>query len=255
MGGFVDIHSHILYGLDDGAQTLDESLEMLELARSAGTTDIVATPHANARYAFSPELIEQPIAELSARVDVRIHSRCDFHLQFDNINDAVAHPGKYTINHNAYLLVELPDSTIFSSTDQILLQLLDAGIVPIITHPERNAQLQQRPDDIARWVEAGCYVQVTASSYTGLFGRRVKACADELMTRGLTHFVASDAHDCRFRTPSLGEAYARLAELWGEERIRPLFVDHPKAVLTGQTVDFELPPAFAKTRKWYQFWC
>src|SRR5438093_8548781 len=100
MVGYVDIHSHILYGVDDGAQTLDESLEMLELARSAGTTDIVATPHANAEYGFNPELIGQRIAELRGHVDLRIHSGCDFHLQFDNINDAVAHPEKYTINHN-----------------------------------------------------------------------------------------------------------------------------------------------------------
>jgi protein-tyrosine phosphatase len=252
--GYVDLHSHILYGLDDGAETLEQSLEMLALARSGGTSDIVATPHANAKYAFNPELIEQRIAELSAQVDVAIHRGCDFHLQFDNIEDALAHPRKYTINHTSYLLVELPDTTIFSNTDQILLRLLDAGMVPIITHPERNAALQRRPEDIARWVQSGCYVQVTASSYTGLFGKRVRACADDLLRRGLTHFVASDAHDCKYRTPNLQDAYVRLADEWGEERIRPLFVDNPKAVLTDEAVDFEFPPASVKSRKWYQFW-
>src|SRR5438552_626681 len=90
MVGYVDIHSHILYGVDDGARTLAESLEMLELARAAGTTDIVATPHANAEYAFNPELIARRIAELSGHAALRIHSGCDFHLQFDNIADAVA---------------------------------------------------------------------------------------------------------------------------------------------------------------------
>ena len=251
---FVDIHSHILYGLDDGAKTREQSLEMLELARSAGTTDIVATPHANGQYVFNPELIDERIAELSTHVDIRIHCGCDFRLQVDNIEDALAHPEKYTINHKGYLLVELPESTLFASTHEILWRLLDAGMVPIITHPERNAQLQQRLDDIARWVASGCYVQVTAGAYTGNFGKLAKACAHELIKRGLMHFVASDAHDCKFRSPSLREAYACLAERWGEERIRPLFVDNPKAVLTGEPIDFEFPPRVVRTRKWYQFW-
>jgi protein-tyrosine phosphatase len=251
--GYVDIHSHILYGLDDGAETVDESRRMLELARSAGTSDIVATPHANAKYPFDPELVDQRIAELGGHTDIAIHRGCDFHLQFDNIEDAVEHPRKYTINGTAYLLVELPDSTIFGNTDQILLRLLDAGMAPIITHPERNAMLQTRPEEIARWIEIGCYVQVTASSYTGLFGRRARACADDLLTRGLTHFVASDAHDCERRTPNLHEAYVRLADRWGEERIRPLFVDNPQAVLADEAVEFELPP-FPRSRRWYQFW-
>src|SRR5712692_771967 len=120
---------------------------MLELARQAGTTDIVATPHANGQYLFRPELIEQRIAELSARVDgIRIHRGCDFHLQVSNIHDALAHPDKYTVNHRGYLLVEFPDMTMFPNADEILRQLLDAGMIPIVTHPERNGYLQRNPD-------------------------------------------------------------------------------------------------------------
>jgi protein-tyrosine phosphatase len=252
--GYVDLHSHILYGLDDGAKTREQSLEMLEIAARSGTTDIVATPHANGRYVFKPEAIEQRIADLREQTTLRIYPGCDFHLQVDNIEDALAHPEKYTINHRNYLLVEFPDLTIFSGTDAILMRLLDAGMVPIITHPERNAQLQHKTDDLARWVDTGCYVQVTAASYTGGFGRAARACAHDLMNRGLTHFVASDAHDCSRRPPSLQEAYSWLADRWEEEWIRPLFEDNPRAVLTGEAIDFEFRPAPIKTRKWYQFW-
>jgi protein-tyrosine phosphatase len=251
---FIDIHSHILYGLDDGAKTREESLKMLELARVAGTTDIVATPHANGQYDFNPHLIDERIAELSARVDIRIHRGCDFRLQVENIEDALAHPEKYTIDQNGYLLVEMADSSLLSSTDEILRRLLNAGMVPIITHPERNPQLQGHLDDVARWVERGCYVQVTASSYTGLFGKRAKAYAAALLNRGLTHFVASDGHDCESRPPTLCDAYAFLAEEWGEERIKPMFVDNPKAVLTGEAVEFTFPRGAARARKWYRFW-
>jgi len=250
----VDIHSHVLYGLDDGAKTVEQSLAMLELAAADGTTDIVATPHANGQYAFDPDLIDQRIAELDGRAPVRIHRGCDFHLQFDNIQDALAHPDKYTVNHKGYLLVEFPDLAIFANTDRILSQLLDSGMIPIITHPERNDKLQRRVDDLAEWVEMGCYVQVTAGSCTGMFGKDPKAAADALFKRGLVHFIASDAHDTRRRPPTLSAAYAALAEKWGEDAIRPLFDDHPRAVLTGDQIEFEFQPAAIKRRKWYQFW-
>ena len=143
---------------------------------------------------------------------------------------------------------------VFSETDAILARLLDGGMVPIVTHPERNRELQRRLDDLARWVGSGCYVQVTAGSYIGTFGKAARRCANELMHRGLTHFVASDAHDVQFRTPSLLEAYGLLADTWGEDLIRPLFVENPRAVLTGDAVDFEFPATGVKRRKWYQFW-
>jgi protein-tyrosine phosphatase len=254
--GYVDIHSHILHGLDDGSKTVDESLEMLQIAAAAGTTDIVATPHANGRYHFDPVLIDQRIEALAARApaDIRIHRGCDFHLQTDNIEDALANPGKYTINHLGYLLVEFSDLHIFASTDEILNELIGAGMVPIITHPERNRQLQQRVDEIARWVELGCCVQVTAGSCTGTFGGSARRCVHQLMERGLLHFVASDAHDRLHRSPSLREAYEGLCSRWGEELTEPLFVDNPRAVLTGERFESEGPALPVRRRRWYQFW-
>jgi protein-tyrosine phosphatase len=251
--GFTDIHSHILYGMDDGARTLEESLGMLKLAAESGTTDIVATPHVNGQFEFDPELMEDRIAELSARSPVRIHRGCDFHLEAENIEDALTDPAKYTINNRGYLLAEFPDLSIFTSTDEILSDLIGAGMTPIITHPERNSHLQQRLNDIARWVELGCVVQVTAGSVTGRFGKRAKTCVEQLMERRLIHFVASDAHDLQHRPPSLREAYAAMSRRWGAERVDPLFVGNPRAVLTGDQIDVDFVPYVTK-RKWYQFW-
>ena len=227
--GLVDIHSHILYGLDDGAKTLDDSVEMLRIAAEGGTTDIVATPHANSQYRLDVALVDRRIAELGAHTALRIHRGCDFRLQPDNIMDALAHPDKYTINAQGYLMLEFPEVTIFPNTDAILLQLLDAGIVPIITHPERNGPLQRRLDDIARWVESGCYVQVTAGSCTGTFGKQAQSCADALMRRGLVHFIASDAHDCRHRPPTLrpGPSIPRNSRTWNGSMARFTRRDSP----------------------------
>jgi protein-tyrosine phosphatase len=254
----IDLHSHILHGLDDGAKSLDESLRMLRVAKRCGTTDIVATPHANGRFVFDPDLVEQRIEELRRmsvdEAGIRVHAGCDFHLQFDNIEDAVAHPRKYTINHQQYLLVEFPDFGVLHGADQILFKLIDADMVPIITHPERNAHLQGRFDDLATWIQDGCCVQVTAGSFLGSFGRRAASSARELLERGLTHFVSSDAHDTVKRSPDLREAYEHLEAHYGEETVKPLFIDNPAAALAGHALDFEPVPASMKTRKWYRFW-
>lgn len=252
--GFADIHSHVLFGLDDGAKTIDESVAMLRIAEEVGTTDIVASPHANGHFRFDVPVVEERIAELSTRTEVRIHFGCDFHLQVDNIEDAVAHPEKYTIDHGIYLLVEFPDLSIFRGVEEVFTRLLDAGMVPIITHPERNRELRERIDDIAEWVDLGCGVQVTAASHLGLFGKPAKAAANELLRRGLTHFIASDAHNTTSRSPNLRNVYDLLADEWGEERIRPLFVDNPHAVLRSEPIDVDLPNTPVRPRKWYQFW-
>ena len=125
----IDIHSHILPGLDDGPRTLDESVAMLRIAARCGTTDIVATPHANLDFAFRPELIRERLDQVRAAsgVDPAIHVGCDFHLSFDNIQDAVAHPTRYTINARQYLLVEFSDLLIFKNTDEIFGLLMGAG--------------------------------------------------------------------------------------------------------------------------------
>jgi len=251
---FVDIHTHILYGLDDGAKSLDESLAMLALAAAHGTTDIVATPHANSRYRFNPAVVSERIAELNGRSTVRLHHGSDFRLQSDTIEDALRHPTKYTINHGPYLLVEFPEMTVFPNTDDVLLQLLDAGMVPIITHPERHRGLRERIDDLTRWVQMGCCLQVTAGSVTGRFGPDARTFTGSLIARGLVHFVASDAHDTRHRPPALDAAFAALAETWGEATVSPMFTDHPRAAITGAALDHDPRPPDRRKKRWYQFW-
>ena len=146
----IDIHSHVLFGLDDGSPDIDVSLAMLRMAGEHGTTDIVASPHANLEYRFDPALIAELKALLEARNEsgVRVHLGCDFHLQYENIEDAIQHPRKYTIAGGPYLLVEFSDLLIFKTTAQIFNDLLAAGMRPVITHPERNSLLQQRLSEL-----------------------------------------------------------------------------------------------------------
>ena len=242
--------------MDDGAKTVEDSLAMLQIAVESGTTDLVASPHANSAYVYDPQVIQQQIRALNQAMQgkLRLYQGCDFHLSFDNIEDAMKNSRKYTINGHRYLLVEFSDLLIFHNTAQIFDRLQSARMVPIITHPERNSLLRQRIDNIAEWVANGALVQVTAGSLLGNFGKKASEFSRQLLDRELVHFIASDAHDVKFRTPSMKEAYTWLAQHCGEAYAKSLCVDNPRATLTGGDVDLPYRNNPAGERKWYQFW-
>jgi protein-tyrosine phosphatase len=238
--------------MDDGAPTLEDSVAMLEMAAQNGTTDIVATPHSDLTYTFYPELVEERVNELNRLLGAKIHVHrgCDFHLHFDNIQDCLANPTKYTINHQRYLLVEFADARIAKTTEEVFQRMLYLEITPVITHPERNPLLQQRMDELATWVRLGCLVQVTAQSFLDRFGKRARRTADELMERKMVHFVASDAHGVEDRTPMLGDAYDYLTKCYGEAKARELLSDNPRATLTGRYLEVE-EPEVVKKKSWF----
>ncbi len=250
----VDIHSHILPGLDDGAKTLEESVEMLRQAADSGTTDIVATPHANTQFTFEPDLISQKITELQAAAGPlpRIHRGCDFHLTMENIQDALANPAKYAINHKRYLLVEFSDLLIPRTTQDIFDRLLGAGLIPIVTHPERNPLLHTRLDQLQSWVERGSLVQVTAASLLGRFGKTARSVATDLVKRNMVHFLASDAHDTKYRTTDLREAYQCVEKTWSADLAETLFTTAPAAVIAGEEFQLRDPEPLPAKKKWYR---
>jgi protein-tyrosine phosphatase len=252
----IDIHSHVLFGLDDGARTLEDSLAMVRMAAEHGTTDLVATPHANLAYRFEPERMAERLAQVreSAGGAPRLYTGCDFHLSFDNLQDAIGHPRKYTINQQSYLLVEFSELLIFKNTEEIFARLRDAGMTPVITHPERNGLLRQRLEHIAKWVEQGARVQLTAQSLTGGFGRSAKDFSRELLGRRLVHVIASDGHDCERRPPVMDQARAWLRMEYGEALAEALCVTNPGAALSGAGMHLPEAETESSVRKWYEFW-
>jgi protein-tyrosine phosphatase len=251
----IDIHSHILWGIDDGATSLDDSLAMLRAAAAAGTTDIVATPHANSRYQFDPATIAMRIEELRAHHPglPHIHSGCDFHVSALNIEDALLNPTKYTINSGQYLLVELPEMFSPASITHILRRLLDEGMLPIVTHPERNPVLQESLEIVDRWIGEGCLIQITAQSLKGRFGQLAKRVALSCLRTGRAHFIASDAHDVIDRPPRLDGIADVLQKEIGESLTRRLLVENPQAVIQNLE-GFIDTRVFPKVRRWPRLW-
>jgi protein-tyrosine phosphatase len=251
----VDIHSHICYGVDDGSRSIEESLEMLQIASEGGTTDIVATPHSDLKFHFNPQLVRERIAGMQERIGdkIRIHRGCDFHLFFDNIRNCLADRSNYTINGKRYLMVEFADSSIPKTINDVFTSFLQKNITPVITHPERNALLMGRVGDMVRWVRSGCLIQVTGSSFTGRFGKSAEANARKLMDQRMVHFVASDAHDTEWRPPDLREARKIVADGWGEDVAERLFETYPRIALTDEYIDCEDPEDVAEKKSFFGF--
>ena len=235
----VDLHCHILPGLDDGPDKIEESLEMAEMAIADGITHVVATPHSSDSFWFDFSQLRRVRDELQARIGDRltIATGCDFHLNPENLLSLRKQPKQYCINQHDYLLVEFNEVSIPPAMDNTLHEMQLSGLRLIVTHPERNIILRTHPERLREWVRRGCFVQVTGNALTGSFGSTAQQIGREWIGEGIVHFVASDAHNNRTRPLRLQPAYDVVAGQFGEAKTRALFLENPRAAFEGQ----ELP--------------
>jgi protein-tyrosine phosphatase len=237
----VDIHCHILPGIDDGSKSWEMTAEMCRVAVQDGTTHIVATPHCNDEFDYDRDRYTEMLGQLWDASDGKLAFSlgCDFRLSDENIRDALAHPRRYTIGDSQYLLVEFSHYSISPSVKQDLLSISSSGMVPVITHPERNQVLLRRPETVLEMVEQGSLVQVTANSLTGFWGRRSKEMAEWLLKREAVHVIASDAHDPERRNPVLSQARDVVAGLVGKEVADALVTHNPAAIVDGKSLPYQ----------------
>ena len=231
----IDIHCHILPGIDDGARDMAESIELLRIAQSDGIKRIVLTPHIHmsrfentktdiftALTTLKQQAAEQSIAvELAAAAEVRIDA-----LMLPMIEkNLLPFLGKY--QGQKFLLLELPHSHIPAGSDKLVKWLKMKNITPVIAHPERNRELLKNPDKVKTFQRLGCWFQLTSSSLTGGFGESCKLLSEKYLNEGLFNIVATDAHNTHKRPPILSKAFAQVQLLCGDSTAEALFISNP----------------------------
>lgn len=236
--GMVDIHSHILPAVDDGSTSWEMTLAMCEVAAGDGITHMVATPHSDDTYKYDRRKHEATLAELRTRMSGRMEFSlgCDFHMSFENITAVRRNPSEFCIGKTNYLLVEFSDFGVSRQILKTLEEFLDFGLMPIITHPERNRMLQANPDLVIDMAEIGCVVQVTANSLTGFWGSTAKKIGEWLLKKNAVHVLATDAHDPKHRVPILSKARDAAASIVGDEIASLLVSENPLAIVRGEAL-------------------
>jgi tyrosine-protein phosphatase YwqE len=305
----IDIHSHILWGVDDGAHSLADSLEMCRIAYRDGIRTIVATPHTlNGLYQNDRTSILAKVQELNEVISNQLlvnslstnnGSRItdnELRNRLSVTRSEFSHPlsvtsskshlrttdnkypltdNKSPITHNQFqlkilpgadvclcegtlsqleggkvttlgdggkcLLLEFPIHGIPHGAERVLFQLLARGITPIISHPERNLEVGRRPQRYHEMIRMGCLGQLTAMSLTGGFGPGVVRVAEGLLTKGLVHLIASDAHSTDGRPPILSHAVRAAAAIVGRKEAWKMITEYPRAILEGRRPDFLEP--------------
>ncbi|MCU9613199.1 tyrosine protein phosphatase [Caldibacillus lycopersici] len=248
----IDIHSHILPGVDDGAQTIEQSIEMAKAAVNDGITKIVASPHhQTSKYYNEKSIVVEKVQELNEVLqaegiplevltgqEVRLFG--EWVIEYENNQIA-------TVNEKNYCLIEFPANHVPSYAERLFYDIQMKGITPIIVHPERNSQIVEQPDKLFQLIDKGAISQVTASSLTGDFGKKIQKFSLQLFEANLAHVIASDAHNITTRRFKLADSYEIIGDHFGTEMVYML-KENAELIIEGKMIYREHPEKIKKKR-------
>jgi protein-tyrosine phosphatase len=242
----IDLHCHVLPGIDDGAKDLKTSLAMARMACSDGVSTIACTPHIlPGVYNNSGPAIRQAVARLresflEAGIPIRLVTGADVHIAAD-LDVQLGNGRALTLNDSRYLLLEPPHHQLPRRFSDLIFGMQAAGYVPIVTHPERLSWIEGHYDLVKRLVCNSVLMQITAGSLMGRFGRRPRYWAERMLDDGLCHLLATDAHDTERRPPRMAEARELVAQRLGRDEATHLVLTRPRGILNDLS-PADLPP-------------
>jgi len=249
----IDIHNHILPGVDDGPDTIEESIQMAKDAYEQGIQTIIASPHhMNGIFTNEKEDIIQQVQVLNELIEahevpVEVIPGQEIRL-YEGILEDMKNEELLTLNNSQYLLLELPFDHVPPETEQVITQLLRADITPIIAHPERYREIREEPGILYDFVQLGAVSQITASSLLGVFGKEVEKFSYQLFENNLSHFIASDAHNTTVRWFDLAEAYLVLEKKLGNSFVEQL-KENSQCVIEKKLIYREEPVEVNQSKK------
>ena len=248
----IDIHCHILPGLDDGAQNFNDSLEMAKAAVNNGIHKVVATPHhKTSRYNNPKSAIVEKVNELNEllqenQVPLEVLLGQEVRV-FGELLEEYKNEQLLTVNLQNYVLIEFPSNHVPSYTEQLFYDIQMIGLTPVIVHPERNSQIVEQPDKLYHLIEKGALSQITASSITGDLGKKIQKFSFQLIDANLTHFIATDAHNITSRPFNLAEAYDVVEKEYGIDFV-DMFMSNAEQMVGGKMI-FREDPERIKRKK------
>ncbi|WP_342513181.1 CpsB/CapC family capsule biosynthesis tyrosine phosphatase [Sporosarcina sp. FSL K6-1522] len=251
----IDMHSHVLFGVDDGPETIEESVRIVQKAVEEGISNMIVTPHAfSPHYHVSKEDIEGKISLLmnvirEVSIPLTIHAGQEVRLH-DKIIDALKAGEAMTLAGSKYLLLELPSHAVPAYTVPVIEQLLAEGVIPIIAHPERNRAIAEKPDRLQRLIQRGALAQVTAGSLSGHFGKHVQKLALRLVQANLIHTYGSDVHNVHSRPLLFNEGLDYL-EKKKLHRYADLFLENNARIVANKHY-IQLEPEKIGNNKWWK---
>jgi protein-tyrosine phosphatase len=234
---FVDIHCHILPGIDDGPENIEESLEMLRMANADGTSHIFCTPHVYPGvYDTNAAGIKQARDELKSAMpnEIKLFFGGDVRITPD-LEERLANREVPTLNGSPYLLVEFPSQIIPHYASRLIFGLRRIGLIPIITHPERCVYFAKDFTGLRVLRKQGCMFQLTAMSLTKDVAREVRKATLAMIENGFADFIASDGHSTGHRAPVLSKAYNEVVRLFGKDLAETIFFENPQKILESVT--------------------
>ena len=243
---FIDLHTHILPGFDDGSPDLATSLTMLQMAAENGTGEMVCTPHlAEGDWKPAWERVVDScralmVAAQERKIPITLYPGVEAAF-YSGIELLARGPGAYCINGGRYMLVELPANQLPVSVDDFFFTLQARGIMPILAHPERYPVLQEEPEHLLEWIDRGVLLQVNGPSLLGRMGSKIMAVAENLLQCNMIHCIASDGHGINSRRPLLREAAAKVTAMVGPEISRQLLTINPQQIIANQDIAIPEP--------------
>ena len=243
----IDLHTHVLPGIDDGSESIEMTMELIHQAVAAGISGILATPHVNAHTTPAAEAaiirtyqaVCEKIKEANLSVDLKLAAEVNL---IGSDVDWTAHDWVIISGEQRYLLVETPFFQLPAGYADILFQIRLKKITPIIAHPERNVNFQYDHAPLLEWIKQGALLQLDAGSLTGMFGRECQRFSERLLRAGAVHLVASDTHRPQGRNfMVLKHASKKVEAMAGSDTMQRLFVENPKCIWEGKTLTPALP--------------
>jgi len=254
----IDLHTHILPGLDDGAQSIEQSLAMAKMAVEDGIEKIVATPHIfRGNYVYKDEniaIIEEKRRQLvqcleENNINLKVYGGAEVHISHNLLDEIIKHRNILVINRSSYMFVEFPAEHVFSGVKNLFFDLMSEGITPIIAHPERNSVFIRNPELLYELVQMGGFSQANSGSFYGIYGTRTQEAAFHFLELRLIHFIASDCHNARYIVPNLSLALKRASKIIGDGDARTLVGGNPQAVLDDGELPYLPEPVNPKERE------